>query len=311
MKRTLYIVNPTAGGGRGLATWRVVSRALEARGLPAEYRLTTGRGAAIELAAEAARAGYDTLVAIGGDGTVQEVVNGLIGPDQDCPAALGVIPGGTGNDFSKMLGCTGDPLQALSIVLAGRERRLDVGRANGRYFINIAGVGFDAEVAGFLNQRPKRLPGLLTYLYGIVTMLFRYRPAPMTLDLGRERLEQKCLLVSVANGPSHAGGLKMCPEARPDDGTLDICVAGDVTRWQTLILLPQTFSGRHTRHPKVRIYKAVKTVRITSDLPLFLQADGEIFGRVPAEFEVVPGALRVLAAAPADGDAAGVAGPGI
>ncbi len=297
--RTLYIVNPAAGGGRGLKVWQAVGRLLASRGLPAEHQLTTGRGSATELAAGARQAGYETVVAIGGDGTVQEVVNGLIAPDGECPAALGVIPGGTGNDFSKMLGCPPDPAGALDVIFGGTVRRLDVGRANGRLYINIAGVGFDAEVAGFLNQKPKRLPGLLTYLYGILTILFRYRPTLLTLDLGGEVLRQKCLLVSVANGPAHAGGFRMCPEAKPDDGLLDICVAGDLGRVETIFLLPRVFKGRHTAHPKVRIYKGVKRARISSEQPLYLQADGEIFGRVPAEFEVLPSALRVIGADPA------------
>jgi len=280
--------------------WQVVSRVLAQRGLAVDHRLTEKRGAATELAAQARQAGYETVVAVGGDGTVQEVVNGLVGPKGDCPAALGVIPGGSGNDFSKMLGYPGDPAGALEVVLGGHVRRFDLGRANGRYFVNIAGVGFDAEVAGFLNQKPKRLPGILTYLYGILTILFRYRPALLSLDLGAEVLRQKCLLVSVANGPSHAGGFKMCPEAKPDDGLLDICVAGDLTRPETLLLLPKVFSGRHTLHPKVRIYKGVKKVKISSDLPLFLQADGEIFGRVPALIEIVPGVLRVIGADPGE-----------
>ncbi len=296
MEKILFIVNPTAGGGRGLKTWQVLNRVLTLRGLALDHQFTDRRGAATDLATRARLAGYGTVVAVGGDGTVQEIVNGLVGPKGDCPTALGIVPGGTGNDFSKMLGYPGDPVGALEVVLGGRIRRFDLGRANGRYFINIAGVGFDAEVAGFLNQRPKRLPGILTYIYGILTVLFRYRPALLSLDLGAEVLRQKCLLVSVANGPSHAGGFKMCPEAKPDDGLLDLCVAGDLTRPQTLLLLPKVFSGRHTLHPKVRIYKGVKKVKISSELPLFLQADGEIFGRVPAEIEVVPNVLRVIGA---------------
>lgn len=295
--KTLFIINPVAGGGRGLRTWQAVEQALVRRGLAYEYRFTEGRNAATELAVQARQNGYDTVVGVGGDGTIQEIVNGLIGPNGECPAALGVIPGGTGNDFSKMLGYPRDPEGALNVILDGKVRRFDVGRANGRYFINIAGVGFDAEVAGFLNQRPKRLPGALMYVYGVLAVLLRYRPAPLTIDLGGEVLERRCLLVSVANGPSHAGGMKMCPEARPDDGVLDLCVVGNLSRLQTVTLLPKVFSGRHTRHPEVKLYTARK-VRITSDEPLYVQADGEIFGRVPVEVEIVPGVLRVIGADP-------------
>ncbi|RJQ07650.1 MAG: diacylglycerol kinase family lipid kinase [Bacillota bacterium] len=295
MKR-LFIVNPVAGGGRGLQSWKTVESALDRAGVPCDHRLTRGRGDATEIAAEGRRAGYDVVVGVGGDGTIQEIVNGLVDSQGDCPSALAVIPGGTGNDFCKMLSYPLNPLGALEVVLNGTVRKFDVGRANGRCFINIAGVGFDAEVAGFLNQRPKRLPGALMYVYGVLVVLFRYRPAPMTLVIDGEAFDQKCLLVSVANGPSHAGGMKMCPDARPDDGTLDLCVVGDVSRLQTVALLPKVFSGRHTAHPSVRIYSG-KRVRITSPSRLFLQADGEVFGHVPGDFDILPGALRVVGAA--------------
>ncbi|MCL6580509.1 MAG: diacylglycerol kinase family lipid kinase [Firmicutes bacterium] len=290
----LFIVNPAAGGGRGLAAWRRVEQVLEARGLDYECRFTERRGSATELAARARDAGYSRVIGVGGDGTIQEVVNGLVDRAGHCPVPLGIVPGGTGNDFRKSLGYPSDPEGALEVALRGVERSLDLGRANGRYFLNVAGVGFDAEVAGYLNRKPKRLPGFLTYLYGILVMLVRYRPAEMTIDSGDRVIRRKCLLVSVANGPVHAGGVRICPDARPDDALFDICVAGDVGRLETLILLPQTFSGRHTRHPKIEIYRARK-VRIDSEAPLVVQGDGEVFGRVPVEFEVVPGALRVAA----------------
>lgn len=302
--RTLYLVNPVSGAGRGLRAWHAVERALAERGLTAHYQMTQGRGDATRLAAAACRNGYELVVGVGGDGTLQEIVNGLIGPRGECLTVLGVIPGGTGNDFSKMLGYPQDPVRALDVLLAGHMLCLDLGRANGRYYINIAGVGFDAEVAAFLNRRPKRLPAVATYVYGVLVMLFGYRPALLRLVMDTETLEQKCLLVSVCNGHSHAGGMKMCPEAKPDDGMLDICVAGDLSRLETLFLLPKVFSGRHTAHPKVKLYKT-RRIKIDSAQPLYVQADGEIFGQVPAEAEVVPKILRVVAAAGSTGGAAG------
>jgi YegS/Rv2252/BmrU family lipid kinase len=293
--RAFYIVNPVSGGGKGLRTWRRIEGYLSRRGLPAEGRLTDGPGAATELAIQARQKGYELVVGVGGDGTIQEVVNGLIDSAGRCPAVLGVVPGGTGNDFSKMLGYPSDPEGALDVILGGEVRLLDVGRLTDRYFINIAGVGFDAEVAGFLNQRPKRLPAALTYIYGVLVMLFRYRPAEMTLELDEETVIGKCLLVSVCNGHSHAGGMRMAPEARPDDGILDICVAGDLGRLETVLLLPKVFKGRHTLHPKVKLYKTRK-IGITSSQPLVLQADGEVLGRTPAKIDLVPGVLQVMGA---------------
>lgn len=292
--KLLFIVNPTAGGGRGLRTWRVVEQALAVRGLPADVRFTERRDSATEFAAQGRHSGYEIIVGVGGDGTLQEIVNGLIDAEGRCQATLGIIPGGTGNDFSKMLAYPQNPVRALDVVLDGVVRQLDLGRASGRFFINIAGVGFDAEVVRFLNQRPKRLPAAVTYVSGVLRMLFRFSPRLLTLEFGGETLRQKCLLVSVANGPSHGGGLRMCPEAKPDDGLFDLCVAGDFGRLETVRMLPLVFKGRHTTHPKVKMYRGVKKVRISSDMPLYVHADGEILGQTPTEMEIVPGALRVI-----------------
>jgi len=158
--RPFFVVNPTAGGGQGLRAWRRVEELLHERGVPAECRFTQGPGWATALTEEARSQGFDAVVGIGGDGTIQEIVNGLVDAEGNCPVPLGVIPGGTGNDFSKMLGCPRDPARALDMVLRGRVRTFDLGRYGDRYFINIAGVGFDAEVAAFLNRRPKRLPAV-------------------------------------------------------------------------------------------------------------------------------------------------------
>ena len=293
--KAFYIVNPVSGGGKGLRVWRQVEGSLRRRGLPCDHRFTDGRGAATEIALQARHSGFELVVGIGGDGTIHEVVNGLIDSAGRCPAVLGVIPGGTGNDFSKILGCPADPDKALDTLLSGEVRAFDVGCVNGHYFINIAGVGFDAEVAGFLNQRPKRLPAALTYVYGVLVMLFRYRPVEMTLTLDEETVSEKCLLVSVCNGHSHGGGMKMVPHARPDDGVLDICVAGDLSRTETLLLLPKVFSGKHTSHPKVKLYKT-SAISIRSNQSLVLQADGEVLGRTPVELSLVAGALQVMGA---------------
>jgi diacylglycerol kinase (ATP) len=292
--KLLFIVNPTAGGGRGLRTWRVIEQAMSARGMPAEVRFTGRRGAATEFAVQGRQAGFETIVGVGGDGTLQEVVNGLVDTEGRCRAALGVIPGGTGNDFSKLLTYPQDPLGALNVVLAGKERRIDLGRVNGRFFLNIAGIGFDAEVVRSLDLKPKRLPGATTYVLGVLRTIVNYTPTYLTIEFEGVTIRQKCLLVSVANGPAHGGGLRMCPGAITDDGLLDLCVAGDFGRLEAALMLPRVLKGRHVTHPKVRMYAGAKKVRVSSDAPVYVHADGELLGPTPAEVEIVPGALRVI-----------------
>lgn len=290
---TLVIVNRTAGHGRAARIWEQVRPVLLGRGSEYAWVETLRPGHATELARDAVSQGYQRVIALGGDGTVHETVNGLALSS----VAMGVIPAGTGNDFAKTLALPRDPTQALTAIDSGRLRRIDLARANDHYYMNVAGVGFDAEVAGEANRIPKYIQGTFGYLISIFRLLPRYSPVTLTIDLDGKRLEQPCLLVSAGNGRYYGGGLKICPEAIPDDGLLDVVVGGDLGKAETLALLPRVFTGTHITHPKVKTYRAVR-VRIDSPVPLLIQADGEIVGQTPATFELIPGAL-VVAGAPA------------
>ncbi len=288
---TLVIVNRAAGHGRAARIWEQIRPVLLARGSEYEWLETLRPGHATELARDAVSRGFQRIIAVGGDGTVHETVNGLA----QSPVVLGVIPAGTGNDFAKTLALPKDPSQALAAIDSGRVRRIDLARANDRYYMNVAGVGFDAEVAGEANRIPKYIKGAAGYLVSIFRVLPRYSPITLRINLDGRVLEQPCLLVSAGNGRYYGGGLKICPEAVPDDGLLDVIVGGDFGKAETLAVLPRVFTGTHITHPKVKTYRAVK-VSIESPVPLLVQADGEIIGQTPVTFELIPGALAVAGA---------------
>ncbi|MHB0884800.1 MAG: diacylglycerol/lipid kinase family protein [Bacillota bacterium] len=288
---TLVIVNRSAGHGRAAGIWEQIRPVLLARGSEYEWVETLRPGHATELARDAVSRGFQRVIALGGDGTVHETVNGLA----LSPIVLGVIPAGTGNDFAKTLALPRNPAQALAAIDSGRVRRIDLARANDRYYMNVAGVGFDAEVAGEANRIPKYIKGAFGYVVSIFRVLPRYSPVSLRIDLDGRILEQPCLLVSAGNGRYYGGGLKICPEAIPDDGLLDVIVGGDLGKAETLAVLPRVFVGTHITHPKVKTYRAVK-VRIESPVPLLVQADGEIIGQTPVTFELIPGALAVAGA---------------
>ncbi|MHB8756613.1 MAG: diacylglycerol/lipid kinase family protein [Bacillota bacterium] len=288
---TLVIVNRLAGHGRAAGIWEQIRPVLLARGSEYEWVETLRPGHATELARDAVSRGFQRVIALGGDGTVHETVNGLA----LSPIVLGVIPAGTGNDFAKTLALPRNPAQALAAIDSGRVRRIDLARANDRYYMNVAGVGFDAEVAGEANRIPKYIKGAFGYVVSIFRVLPRYSPVSLRIDLDGRILEQPCLLVSAGNGRYYGGGLKICPEAIPDDGLLDVIVGGDLGKAETLAVLPRVFVGTHITHPKVKTYRAVK-VRIESPVPLLVQADGEIIGQTPVTFELIPGALAVAGA---------------
>lgn len=264
---------------------------LSAAGLPVEFGWTEGPGHATGLAVAAARAGFGQVAAMGGDGTLHEVINGLA--ETDPQPVLGVIPAGTGNDFARSLGIPLDPLQAAGVVTHGCERCIDLGRVNGRYFVNVGGVGFDAEVAAMVNRGPHRGGGAWPYVVSLFRVLATYRNAMVRIRLdGEQSFKEKILLVAVGNARSYGGGMKVVPHALVDDGLLDVCIGGDLNPVQTLGLLPKVFAGTHLGHPMVRSLRARK-IEVESEQSLSVHADGETVGVTPAVFEVVPGRLRV------------------
>jgi YegS/Rv2252/BmrU family lipid kinase len=293
--RCFVIVNPAAGRGRARRAWETTIRPmLRSGGLAFDEVYEDRPGAAVPLADQATRDGYEVLAAVGGDGTIHEVLNGVLGPQGARRPALAVIPGGTGNDFARGVGIPKDMVTAARLLLDGGRRRLiDVGRVNDRYYGTISGVGFDAEVAAEVNRWPKWVAGTIVYTAGILKKLITYRCAPARITIDGDVLELPMFLIAAANTPWYAGGMFMAPHARPDDGQLEIILARDLTKVETLGVLPKVFSGDHLKHPKVS-HRPGLEIRVESDVPLAIHADGETVGRVPAVFRALPQALEVI-----------------
>jgi len=288
-ERTLVIVNPAAGGGRVARVWRRLSP--DARRLfPFDEHWTTAPKEATRIAADAAAAGFDRILAVGGDGTLHEVVNGVAGTH----LAVGVLPLGTGNDFARSAGILRAPAPLLEALHRGGTRPIDLGRVHERYYINIAGAGFDAEVARRVNAMRSKAKGTIPYLMTAVGLAFRYEPPQMTvtLDDGPAMGPEARLLVAVGNTRAYGGGMQVCPRAEVDDGLLDVLLVGDVRGWATLGLLPKVFLGAHLGHPAVGYVRA-HSVRLEGPAGVALHADGEVLGGLPATFSVHPAALRL------------------
>jgi YegS/Rv2252/BmrU family lipid kinase len=289
------IVNPAAGRGRARKAWESTLRPmLRSGGLTFEEVYEERPGAAVPLAEQAAREGYAVVTVVGGDGTVHEVLNGLLSAPVSTRPAMAVIPGGTGNDFARGIGLPKDMITAARLLLDGAQRRrVDVGKVNDRYYGTISGVGFDAEVAAEVNRWPKWVAGTVVYTAGILKKLITYRCAPARTTIDGETLELSLFLLAAANTSWYAGGMYMAPHARPDDGRLEVIIARDFTKVETLQVLPKVFTGGHLAHPKVSHRPGVE-IRVESDIPLAIHADGETVGRVPAVFRAQPQALEVL-----------------
>ncbi len=292
------VVNTTAGSGRAGRIWPSVASTWEARGLRVEHGLTRYAGHAAEIAADAARAGWPAVVAVGGDGTLHEAANGImqVAEADGITTRLGVVPCGSGNDFARALGVSALPMEAALGIVRPRERSVDVGRANGRFFVNGVGVGFDARVAA----RAKRVP-LLTgaALYGVALVAELGANTPSVLRLlvdGAEVFEGPVTMVTISNGFSHGGGFLLCPDARPDDGALDVLVVTALPRRRVLRLLVRSLGGTHPGLDGIRFHRGAR-VEVTSPDLLEVHVDGEILegGVRRLDIELLPKHLKVLA----------------
>jgi diacylglycerol kinase (ATP) len=305
----LFIVNPIAGSARAhgltprieawLAEQRIDGRVLE----------TSERGHAEQLAAGATDRGHDRVIAVGGDGTIQEVLNGLVasghGPDGGA-AELGIVPAGRGNDVARGVGISpNDPMASLPVAAGDRTQPLDVGKATDergtvRYFGAAGGVGFDAQVAWTMAvDRKAWMRGEAGYFLATLNELRRYRNRDLRVTLrgdGDDRVVvQRCLFIAFANGPFYGGGMQICPGASTNDGWLDICIVGDLSRLEALRELPGIYKARHVNNPRVEIVP-VRGLRIEGDGQTRVHLDGEPFGGLPLEVSVLPGAVSVAVA---------------
>lgn len=306
------IVNPAAGRGDVGKRMPVMRQLLAGHGLDFAEDWTRTPGEAIVLARQAAEEGYPVVVAVGGDGTVQEVANGLLTAGKDS-VVMGILPIGSGSDFAYSVGILTDMAQACRILKEGVIRAEDVGRIVGegystgairavdvgqivgeRYFTNGVGIGFDAQVA-IESRRIKRLRGFFIYLLAVFRTLRDYKLPKVILDLDGKKWEQTITLATVANGRRHGGGFLITPGAKVNDGLFEICIGRGLNRLGILQLLPQVIKGTHIDKEPVTMARARRVV-IESEDPLPVHADGEIVATDAhrLEMEVHPGRLQVI-----------------
>lgn len=296
------IVNPVSANGRTALRWSGIEERLRLENARCEVAFTQQPGHATLLARQAVQAGFGVIVAVGGDGTLNEVLNGLHVNGRFADVQLGIIPSGTGTDLARSLGLPRNPLQAALHVLRATPRRVDVGRIRcklgdgetERYFINVAGLGFDGQVADRVNRSSKAIGGTAPYLLHLSIALFSYRNKRVewTLD-GQSRVETLNSVI-VCNGRYFAGGMHVSPNARLDDGLFHIITLGDWGRLEFLMTLPRVYNGSHLAHPKVQEYVG-REITVRANERMFLQAEGELVGEAPATFTILPAALSVLA----------------
>ncbi len=299
--RALLVHNPAAGGGRCQRLLPEVLARLRSVGIDPELYRTSSLQDATAAARKAATT-MDAVLAMGGDGTVGACAAGLAlagattAPGGPETAALAVIPAGGGNDAARNLGLPfADPIAAATLLPGLVRRRIDLVRTGELFVLNVAGAGFDAEVGRIANHHLSRAPARLRYAGGVLAELAVGRASGFRLRLDDREIETSAWLVAVANSQSYGGGMRIAPRAMLDDGLLDVViVSGELSKAGFLKTFPKVFSGRHIEHPLVSCHRA-RTVDLEADRPVAVHVDGEPAGGTPASFEVVPGAIAVLA----------------
>ncbi len=295
MSRTLVLVNPAAGGGRAASVWEQARASVPAARC-AEVVQAADRAGSLRAIGEAVAAGYERIVAFGGDGTVHLVAGAILAAGAGERVILGVVPAGTGSDLARALGVPRRPPEALARALEGRGVRVDAGRCEGErssfYFLNETSAGIAGLVDEMVNAMPRR--GTTAFLRATLVALRRYRPLPMRLAVDGEAWhEGPTFLVTVANGTTFGRGMRIAPGARLDDGLFDVVAVGNVKGLELVRRLPQVYVGTHlsARPVKVRRGRWVQ-LQPLEPLPVF-DVDGETYPSGPATFEVLPGALVV------------------
>lgn len=304
MENTWYaIVNPAAGGSTGDKKWKKIEADLKSLGISYQPHITTATLHASRIVIEAVEKGYRKLLIVGGDGTLNEVVNGLFAQQtvSTTDVTLALISIGTGNDWIKTMGIPKDTKAAAKLLKDGTNTRIiDAGLAHyhlhghkhSRHFINVAGMAFDAEVTRHANAHKSAL-GPLQYWMSLVKTLFTFNPVPIKVDVDGKVYEDLSFCVNVGNCQFAGGGMMIVPGALPDDGLFTITHIKNASRWTVIKNVSALGDGTFIKLDVVDQYTG-KNVKITSPVPVWLEVEGEVLGEAPFEFQILPGVVKVL-----------------
>lgn len=296
---TVFLVNPASANGSTGRRWPELARRAAAAGLEGATLFSERQGHLAELAREAALDGAELLVVVGGDGSVNEVANGLAGLGRQPEVA--VVPRGTGWDFSRTFGIPRNIDDAVQVALEGDLRTIDLGRASYRAwdgsdatssFANVASAGMSGAIAKRANETTKALGGKASYLWATFAVFSGWEATEIEVTVDGERRAGPMFDVVVANGRFFGGGLEVCPEAEPDDGLFDVLTIGDVTKRDLVQTMPKMYRGAHLPHPKAELLRGA-SVTVTTETPLPIELDGEQPGTTPVTFEVAAGAFSL------------------
>jgi diacylglycerol kinase (ATP) len=305
MDTWFIVLNPAAGGGKVKKTWPSIEAELNKLGVDFTANFTIAPGHATSMIRDAINAGFRKFIAVGGDGTNHEAINGLLSQEIIDPKALtyALLPVGTGNDWIKTHHIPVNWRKWLPQIFQSSSRPHDVGfleyqgsqGLEQRYFINIAGFCYDAFVVRAMSLVIPRPKGKLAYLWWIIRCLFQYQPSLCSIHFDGQTVEQKCYTINAGICKYSGGGMQFVPQASPDDGLIGLTIAGDVSKWNVIKSTPQFYSGKLENHPHVKLYQSTEiAIHSLSEQKVYLEADGEFLGEAPVKIRILPAALSII-----------------
>ena len=289
MDRYFFVLNPVAGRGRARQFIKAIESYEKTLGIEYEIAETKFPGHGETLSADACKKGFNHIISVGGDGTLLEVINGVAGED----VCVGIIPCGTGNDFSRSLGLPEKLNEQLKAIHSGKSKRVDLGKANGKYFINVFSFGIDALITQETQKIKKYLPGTFAYVAATIKILMTYRPVEIHMETDETVFKGEVMLVAFGNGQYYGGGMKITPEASLDSGDFQVCIVKALGKRQFIRLFPKVFGGKHIECVEVETSRA-KTIKVESKDRVLLNADGDIVGECPVEICIFPGSIQII-----------------
>jgi diacylglycerol kinase (ATP) len=303
-KEWFVIVNPNAGNGKGKKDWNRIADILGRNNIDFIVRLTERKDHATEFTRELIGSGYKKIISVGGDGTMNEIINGIFTQDNCSPREItvGIIPVGTGNDWGRMFDIPLIYEGAVKVIKESKTLLHDIGVItyfNGdikqkRYFINIAGLGFESVVVKKTNkQKDKGMSNKAIYFYNLLSSLITYTNTEAEITIDGKSYRSKVFSINVGNGRYCGGGMRQTPDALPDDGLLDVTVIKEMSRREIIRSLRLLYDGTILSHPKVDGFRS-DNLKITSDSVLYIEADGESLGHTPVEFGIIPSAVKMV-----------------
>ncbi|HHT50698.1 MAG TPA: diacylglycerol kinase family lipid kinase [Eubacteriaceae bacterium] len=284
-----FIVNPIAGKGQTARLAQEFERILQERGIKYKIVFTEYPGHAAKLAAEIDDKEFSKVVSVGGDGTLNEILNGL----NIEKFSLGIIPAGTGNDLIKSVDIPSNVMVAFEVVLSGEKRSIDIGYIQNKRFINVAGFGFDVEVLRETEKLKKIVKGKVAYVLGVIKAIISFKPVKLHISIDGIEYKREAMVCAIGNGQYFGGGMKILPKAELDDGLYDICIIKKLPKPVLLYHFPKVFKGTHLEIPWVEYLKG-KNVKILTQEPVLVNFDGEVSQQEVPDFNIIKNGLNIL-----------------